>query len=110
MRPGNGQLDSATMDTFRFPKLNGQNYTNWSVHMQSMLQAKYLWLVVTGIEICPAKPADLSPESTPTEDYQMKLREHLNWVTRGGTAQGLMHSTTDELQWLHVTSCETSKD
>ena len=110
MRPGNGQLDSATMDAFRFPKLNGQNYANWSIHMQSVLQAKYLWLVITGVEICPAKPADPSPESAPTEDYRTKLREYLDWVTRDGAAQGLMRSATDESQWPHVTNCETSKD
>src|ERR1700730_13800561 len=110
MRPGNGQLDSTAMDAFRFPKLNGQNYANWSVHMKSVLQAKYLWLVVTGTETCPERPADLSPDSAPSDEDRTRLREHLDWVTRDGAAQGLMRSATDETQWPHVTRCETSKE
>src|SRR3984893_6627545 len=110
MRPSHGQLDWATMDAFRFPKLNGQNYANWSVHMKSILQAKYLWLVVMGTETCPERPADPSLESTPSDEDRTRLRKYLDWVTRDGAAQGLMCSMTDEMQWPHITHCETSKD
>src|ERR1700731_4473985 len=110
MRPGNGQPDLAAMDTFRFPKLNSQNYTNWSVHMKSILQAKYLWLVVTGTKTCPERPADLSPESALSDEDCTRLRKYLDSVTRDGVAQGLMCSMTDERQWPHITHCETSKD
>jgi hypothetical protein len=78
--------------------------------MKSVLQAKYLWLVVTGTEACPARPTDPSPETAPSDDDRTKLHEYLDWVTRDGAAQGLMRSATDETQWPHVTSCETSKD
>ena len=103
MRPSNGQLDLAAMDAFRFPKLNR--------HMQSMLQAKSLWLVVTGVELCPAKPPDLTPRITPMDDDRVKICEYLDcqWVTHNGAMQVLMCSMTDELQWPHVTNCITSK-
>ena len=49
-------LEMSSRDAFKFPKLNSQNYTSWSVHMQSILQSKYLWLVVKGTETCPPGP------------------------------------------------------
>jgi hypothetical protein len=44
MSPASDHLDEA----FKFAKLKGTNYSTWSEHMQAVLQAKYLWLVVKG--------------------------------------------------------------
>ena len=78
--------------------------------MKSILQAKYLWLVVMGTETCPERPADPSLESALSDEDHTRLREYLDWVTRDGAAQGLMHSSMDEMQWPHVSCCKTSKE
>src|ERR1700731_4514229 len=94
-------------DAFKFPKLSGQNYVSWSVHMQSILQSKYLWLVVKGTETCPPGP-DIAP--TVTIPDKAHIRDHLDWVSRDEAAQGLMRGATDETQWPHIVNCTTSKE
>src|SRR3954452_17910886 len=91
---------SASQDAFKFSKLNGQNYATWSVHMQSLLQSQFLWLVVKGTEECPF---------TPSADEDEK-KTYLDWVSRDEAAQGLMRSAIEESQWLHVATCTTSAD
>ena len=38
----------STSGTLSFPKLNRTNYHAWSDNMKTTLQARLLWLVVTG--------------------------------------------------------------
>ncbi|KAG6882828.1 hypothetical protein C0993_008972, partial [Termitomyces sp. T159_Od127] len=48
-----------TSETLQFPKLNGTNFSVWSDNMKAALQAKSLWGVVSGRELCPPKlPTD----------------------------------------------------
>src|SRR5436853_2126137 len=63
---------SVSQDAFKFPKLNGQNYAIWSIHMQSLLQSRFLWLVVKGTEECP-------PTLSANEAAK---RNYLDWVSR----------------------------
>jgi hypothetical protein len=58
------KLASSLSNTFKFAKLNGENYTLWSEHMQVALQSWYLWLIVTGDKTCLDKPADWKLENT----------------------------------------------
>ena len=78
--------------------------------MQSSLQSKYLWLVVTGMETCPAEPPAMKPKDQPEADYKTEKKDYLDWNMRDQAAQGLMKSAADETQWPHVTNCKTSKD
>src|ERR1700731_4447206 len=97
-------------DAFKFPKLNGQNYASWSVHMQSVLQSKYLWLVVKGTETCPPGPDAAPAIAIPDDERKVRIRDYLDWVSRDEAAQGLMRGTTNETQWPHVVDCTTSKE
>ena len=59
MSPGSDLLGGGMSDAFKFPKLNGSNYSSWSGHMKSALQSKFLWLIVTGEEEqVPEAPRD----------------------------------------------------
>src|ERR1700730_9736057 len=91
-------LEMSSGDAFKFPKLNGQNYVSWSVHMQSVLQSKYLWLVVKGMETCPAGPDAAPAIAIPDDKRKARIRDYLDWVSRDEAAQGLMHGATDETQ------------
>ena len=59
MSPDSDLLDMSTSsysEAFKFPKLNGSNYSTWSVHMQSALRSRMLWLVVNGTKTKPLEP------------------------------------------------------
>ena len=108
MRP-TGNVNMSVRDAFKFPKLNSQNYVVWSVHMQSALQAKYLWLIVKGTEACPPNPRATPPASGDAALFRAARQEYINWVTRDKATQGLMHGAVEETQWPHVTDADTSK-
>src|ERR1700731_1031939 len=97
-------------DAFKFPKLNGQNYVSWSVHMQSVLQSKYLWLVVKGMETCPPGPDAAPAIAILDNERKACIQDYLDCVSRDEAAQGLMCSATDETQWPHVVDCTMSKE
>ena len=97
------------MDSLRFAKLNGQNYTTWAIHMRSALQSKYLWALVKGREtrlaslVTPPGGPALSAEETAR--VQTLIDE---WEAKDEAAQGLMYGSTDESQWPHVSDCKTA--
>ena len=65
----------STSETLQFPKLNGTNYHVWSNNMKAVLQAKSLWGVVSGWELCPIKPPlefpDLMTSPCPQEGLSL---------------------------------------
>jgi hypothetical protein len=83
---------SSTSEAFIFTKLKGTNYATWADHMKSVLQAKYLWLIVKGIEMCPPAPPAKRPTTTTAADYKAECKEHLDWLLRDEAAQGVMKS------------------
>lgn len=116
MSPGSsrsslGMSSSLTgSDAFKFAKLSGLNYAEWAVQMQAALQSRYLWLLVTGVEACPAQPADQKPKDQSEADYKQEKKEWLEWKLRDQAAQGLMKSAAESSQWPHVAECITAKD
>ena len=50
-----------TSKTLQFAKLNGTNYHIWLDNMKVTLQAKSLWGVICGCELCPIKPPSEFP-------------------------------------------------
>src|ERR1700731_238697 len=105
MRPTPGSLE---MDALCFPKLNGQNYASWAVHMRSTLQSKYLWSVVKGKEVCPTTPDETDTPST--EDLAQIQTLIDKWESKDEAAQGLMYSSSDESQWPHVADSKTAME
>ncbi|KIJ96231.1 hypothetical protein K443DRAFT_67517, partial [Laccaria amethystina LaAM-08-1] len=113
MGPGSGSLEMSTSsnEAFKFAKLNGENYALWFQHMQSSLQAHYLWLIVTGDEPCPEKHSDTQPtEPTQLATWKAMKKEWLDWSLRNQAAQGLMKGATEPLQWPHIATMKTSKE
>ena len=51
-----------TLETLQFTKFNGTNYHVWSDNMKAALQAKSLWGVVSGRELCLPVPPSMFPE------------------------------------------------
>jgi len=91
MSPASDPLGmSSSYEAFKFPKLNGQNYATWSVHMQSALQSKYLWLVVKGTETSPPIPPEAPAEGMTATDHKAARKEYIDWVSQDKAAQGLM--------------------
>ncbi|KAG6867108.1 hypothetical protein C0993_006797, partial [Termitomyces sp. T159_Od127] len=90
-------VSDTTSETLQFAKFNGANYHIWSDNMKAALQAKALWGVVSGREMCPPKPPTTFPKimttSCPTEDTSsrvvqkegqelidiMQSKEYLTW-------------------------------
>jgi hypothetical protein len=87
---------SSSYEAFKFPKLNGQNYATWAVHMQSALQSKYLWLVVKGTEVGPMVPSDAPAEGVTAAEHKALRKEYIIWVSRDEAAQGLMGGASEE--------------
>jgi len=87
----------SSSESFRFPKLNSENYAIWSEYMQAVLQAKQLWLVVTGDESSPEKPAEMKSGSMSAADYKTERKEYLKWLLRDQAAQGLMKSMAENI-------------
>ena len=105
MGPGSGSVEMSTSPTkaFKFAKLNGENYALWFQHMQSSLQARYLWLIVTGDEPCPEKHSDTQPtEPTALTAWKVTKKEWLDWLLRDQAAQGLMKGAVELSQWPHI--------
>ena len=43
-------------------------------------------------------------------EYKTEKKEHLEWLLRDQTAQGLMKSTAENTQWPHVRGKKTSEE
>ena len=74
------------------------------------MQAKQLWLVVTGEEFSPEKPAETKPDSISAVDYKAEQKEYLEWLLKDQAAQGLMKSMAKNTQWPHVKGKKTLKE
>jgi hypothetical protein len=110
MSPESEPLEmSSTSEAFVFTKLKGTNYATWVDHMQSTLQAKYLWLIVKGTEMCPPAPPAKRPTRTTAAEYKAEYKEHLNWSLRDKAAQGVMKSACKDSQLPHVKDCTSAK-
>jgi hypothetical protein len=77
----------------------------WSDHMQSALQAKYLWLLVKGTESCPTEPTTTKPAAQTLSEYKADKREYLDWLLRDEAAQGVIKAACEYLQLPHVKNC-----
>jgi len=98
-------------DSFRFTKLNGSNYAIWCQHMKATLQARYLWLVVSGDETKPTAPADAKPtQADELTAWKADRKEYLDWLQKDQAAQGLMKGASDPAQWPHISTATTSKE
>jgi len=74
-------------ESFKFPKLNGSNYPTWNIHMQSALQSRLFWLIVTGDEEAPEKPDEPSLLITDAKKKAAK-KEWIEWLSRDQAAMG----------------------
>jgi hypothetical protein len=101
---------SSTSEAFVFTKLKGTNYATWADHMKSTLQAKYLWLIVKGTEMCSPAPPAKRPMTTTAAEYKAECKEHLDWLLRDEAAQGVMKSACEGSQLPHVKDCTSAKD
>lgn len=72
-------LSSGTSEAFKFPKLNGSNYAEWRTYCQSTLQCRRLWLIVTGDEEQPSKPAATVTARQEAEHAATK-KEWITWM------------------------------
>ena len=84
-----GANSLSSSDAFKFPKLTGSNFAEWEEPMKAALQARYLWLVVSGDETCPAKPAATLPKETTAAEWKAEKKEYLDWCQRDQAAMGL---------------------
>lgn len=101
---------SGSLEAFKFSKLNGLNYAEWSPMIQAALQAKWSWLIVTGDEEKPTKPEKTCPEDVKPADWKAERKEYLDWLQRDQAAMGLMKGAMEPSQLPHVQSCESAKD
>lgn len=98
---------SSYSDAFKFPKLNGLNYSSWADHIQSALQAQMLWLIVSGIETVPPKAEESS--MSPSEFWLMR-KEWLEWMQQGQVAQGSIKGAYKDSQLPYVVDCKSSQE
>ena len=112
MSPARELLDMATTssEAFKFMKLKGANYSMWADHMQSALQSKYLWLIVTSKEPSPPEPASIKPANLTAAEYKAEKKEYLDWLLRDEAAQGAMKGACEDSQLPHVKDTKTSKE
>src|SRR5262245_11811175 len=94
MGPASDLLTSPSNDAFKFPKLNGTNYSSWSGYMKSALQSKYLWLIVTGDE---DRPPDAAADAKDTEKRTVR-KERLEWKLRDQAAMGNIKGACENSQ------------
>ena len=111
MSPASGPFKiSPTSEAFIFAKLKGTNYSTWADHMQSALQAKYLWLIVKGTETCPPAPPAIKPATTTATEYKTERNEHLDWLLRDEATQGIMKGACEDSQLPHVKDSTSARD
>ena len=105
MGPVDGPMAQSESNAFKFPKLNGENYSLWDEHMQAALQSRFLWLIVSGMETCPALPTGAAAA---TAEGKLEKKEHLNWLLCDQAAQRLMKGATESSQWPHISKATTA--
>ncbi|KAG6882366.1 hypothetical protein C0993_010874, partial [Termitomyces sp. T159_Od127] len=104
-----------TSETLQFPKLNGTNFSVWSDNMKAALQAKSLWGVVSGRELCPPKlPADYPELMTtscpsdgqPSRSVRKEGQELMNILqSKGYSTWELAHDRYE--RWLNKDDAAT---
>ena len=126
-----------TSETLQFSKFNGMNYHVWSDNMKAALQAKSLWGVVSGRELCPPVPPSVFPKlamETPSsseatsssikrEDRELigifQSKEYKawdlanekfeRWLNKDDAAMGLIRNAIEYTQRESIVSSKTSK-
>jgi len=106
--------------TLSFPKLNGTNYHAWSDNMKAALQARLLWLIVTGRRSQPTEPDPnppvnanqklFTPSSTEYKDWNQSHNDFLSWLESDNAAMGLMRGAMEFSQREHVANVSTSRE
>ena len=82
------------------PILNGSNYTQWAVEMQSYLMTQGLWMILSGIETMPAElsAAAEGTKGGPTaKEVQERYKEHLEFFRRAQQIVGAISLKVDKL-------------
>jgi hypothetical protein len=100
----------STAEAFKFPKLKGSNYSTWSDHMQSALQAKYSWLLLKGTESCPTEPTTTKPAAQTLSEYKADKKECIDWLLCDEAAQGVIKGACEDSHLPHIKNCTTSKE
>ena len=80
-------------EAFKFPKLNRSNYAEWHTYCQSTLQSWHLWLIVTGDEEKPSKPAAIAAAGQEAKHAAAK-KEWITWMKDDQATMGLMKKAT----------------
>src|SRR5882762_5570554 len=96
-------------ESFKFPKLNGSNYPTWNIHMQSALQSRLFWLIITGDEEAPEKPDEPSLLITDAKKKAAK-KEWIEWLSRDQAAMGYIKGACKDSQLPYVIESKTSKE
>jgi len=77
--------------------------------MQSALQSRLYWLIVTGDEEAPEKPDESSLLVTATQRKAAK-KEWIEWLSRDQAAMGYIKGACEDAQLPYVIECKTSKE
>ena len=102
-------MSSGTLEAFKFPKLNGSNYTEWRIYCQSTLQSQHLWLIVTGDKEQPSKLA-ATPAAGKEAEHAAAKKDWISWMKDDQAAMGLMQSAAEPLQWPHIEKAKNTKE
>jgi hypothetical protein len=110
MSPGSDLLDMSSTasysEAFKFPKLGGSNYPTWSVHMQSALRSRMLWLVVNGTDTKPPKPEE---ENMNASDCETARRGWMQRMQKDEAAMGSILAACEDSQHAFILQCVSSK-
>jgi len=88
--------------------------------MKAALQARLLWLIITGRRSQPTEPdpnppvnvnqKPFIPSSTEYKDWNQSHNNFLSWLKSDNAAMGLMHGAMEFSQQKHVTNILTSRE
>jgi hypothetical protein len=102
-------MSSSSSESFKFPKLGGSNYPAWSMHMQSALQSRERWLIITGDEEVLEKPNSASVLHMTAQLKTMK-KEWLEWLSKDQAAMGYIKEAYEDSQLPYIVKCLTLED
>jgi hypothetical protein len=96
---------SSYSESFRFPKLNGSNYPTWSVHIQSALCSRMLWLIVNETDTKSPKPKEATMGAS---EFRTARREWIEWIKKDEAVMGSILAACEDLQHAFILHCESS--
>ena len=77
--------------------------------MKAALQARYLWLIVSGEEKKPVAPATTKPDVQSLAEWKAEKKELLDWMQRDQAAMGLMKGAVELSQLPHIWDSSSAK-